>query len=115
MRLRNALLAATMLTLPAIPVAVHAQPLPGLYIGAGAGGNIMSDQTLKSVSIPGAFPVTPDGLVPLAAFTGGLTGLNPLGIRNNGSLGMGAGFSGEVSVGYGLGKISPYGGPRFEI
>jgi OOP family OmpA-OmpF porin len=44
MKLRNALLAATML---AAPVVVHAQPVDGLYIGAGAGGNILQDETIK--------------------------------------------------------------------
>ena len=47
MKLRNALLAATIL---AAPVAVSAQPVSGLYIGAGAGGNILQDESVRSLS-----------------------------------------------------------------
>ncbi len=47
MKLRNALLAATVL---AAPVAVHAQPIDGLYIGAGAGGNLLQDETVKRIT-----------------------------------------------------------------
>ncbi len=43
MKLRNALLAATML---AAPVAAFAQPVDGLYIGAGAGGNILQTEAV---------------------------------------------------------------------
>jgi OmpA-OmpF porin, OOP family len=45
MKLRIALLAATVL---AVPFAVHAQPVDGLYVGAGAGGNILQNETVKS-------------------------------------------------------------------
>ncbi len=38
MQLRSALLAATVL---ATPIAASAQPVTGLYVGAGAGVNIM--------------------------------------------------------------------------
>ena len=41
MKLRNALLAATIL---AAPAAAFAQPVDGLYIGAGAGGNILQTE-----------------------------------------------------------------------
>ena len=47
MKLRNALLAATVL---AAPIAVHAQPVDGLYIGAGAGGNLLQTETVKRIS-----------------------------------------------------------------
>ncbi len=47
MKLRNALLAATMM---AAPVAVSAQPVTGLYIGAGAGGNLLQNETVHSLS-----------------------------------------------------------------
>ncbi len=47
MKLRNALLAATVL---AAPFAVHAQPVDGLYIGAGAGGNILQNETVKRIA-----------------------------------------------------------------
>ena len=49
MKLRGALLAAGVL---ALPLAASAQPITGLYIGAGAGVNIMQDETVKIT--PGA-------------------------------------------------------------
>jgi len=74
MRLRSALLAATVL---AIPVAARAQPVSGLYLGAGAGVNIMQTEHIK----PSPALATPK-----------LKGeLNP-------------GFAGVGSVGYGLGN-----------
>jgi len=45
MQLRNVLLAATVM---ALPLAAQAQPVTGLYIGAGAGVNIMQDEPIKS-------------------------------------------------------------------
>ena len=45
MRMRSALLAATILS---IPVAVQAQPVNGLYVGAGAGFNYKQDQAFDS-------------------------------------------------------------------
>jgi outer membrane protein OmpA-like peptidoglycan-associated protein len=47
MKFRNALVAATIL---ALPVAAKAQPISGLYIGAGAGVNIMQDEHAKVTS-----------------------------------------------------------------
>jgi OOP family OmpA-OmpF porin len=44
MKFRNALVAATML---AVPFAANAQPVTGLYVGAGAGVNIMHDESAK--------------------------------------------------------------------
>ena len=55
MRLRNALLAATVLAAPfalTIP-AVHAQPVDGLYIAGGAGGNFLQNETVKSITANG--------------------------------------------------------------
>jgi hypothetical protein len=46
MQLRNVLLAATVM---ALPLAAQAQPVTGLYIGAGAGGNFMLNEPIKSV------------------------------------------------------------------
>ena len=46
MKLRSALLAATVLA--AAPIAAKAQAISGLYIGAGAGANFMQNETLKS-------------------------------------------------------------------
>ena len=51
MKLRSALLAATML---AIPFAANAQPVTGLYVGAGAGVNITQQRTGQEFIIPGA-------------------------------------------------------------
>ena len=45
MRLRNVLLAATVM---ALPLAAQAQPVTGLYIGAGGGVNIMLDEPITS-------------------------------------------------------------------
>jgi OOP family OmpA-OmpF porin len=45
MKLRSALLAATMMALPA---AAFAQPVDGLYVGAGAGYDYMQDQQVKN-------------------------------------------------------------------
>ena len=47
MKLRIALLAATVLV---APFAVHAQPVSGLYIAGGAGANLLQDTTVKHIS-----------------------------------------------------------------
>jgi len=44
MKFRNALVAATML---ALPIAAKAQPITGLYIGAGAGVDVMTNENFK--------------------------------------------------------------------
>ena len=54
MRVRNALLAATFL---ALPLAAQAQPISGLYIGAGAGVNLLQESDL-SVTGPAAVGAT---------------------------------------------------------
>jgi OOP family OmpA-OmpF porin len=46
MKCRNVLLAAAV---TALPMAAWAQPVTGLYVGAGAGVNIMQNETDKSV------------------------------------------------------------------
>ena len=46
MKFRNALVAATIL---ALPIAAKAQPISGLYVGAGAGINIMQDENIKAL------------------------------------------------------------------
>jgi outer membrane protein OmpA-like peptidoglycan-associated protein len=46
MRLNRALLAGSILSIPA---AAWAQPISGLYVGAGAGFNILQDQTIKYI------------------------------------------------------------------
>ena len=86
MKLRSALLAATVLA--AAPVAAKAQAISGLYIGAGAGADFMQDQTIKSTTFPqvAGVPVSAQNL------------------QGNRKVSMGAGFTGVVSVGYGLGN-----------
>jgi hypothetical protein len=96
MKIPNVLLAGTMMAAPAIAVA---QPVDG----AGVGGNIMSDQTLKSVTVPPALIPAVGGVIPRN------------GSRLNGHISMNGGFAGEMSVGYGFGQLPPYGGPRVEI
>jgi hypothetical protein len=93
MKLRSALLAATILA--AAPVAAKAQAISGLYIGAGAGANFMEDQTLKSVGFPER------AVAPANVFSAGSIG---------GNVRMDTGFIGVVSLGYGLGN-----GLRFEL
>ena len=86
MKLRSALLAATVL---AAPVAAKAEAISGLYIGAGAGANFLQDQSLNGVSYPQAtgrfFP-------------------NLRGLGNNSQIKTDTGFIGVASVGYGLGN-----------
>jgi outer membrane protein OmpA-like peptidoglycan-associated protein len=89
MKLRSALLAATVL---AAPVAAKAQAVSGLYIGAGAGANFMQDESLSRTSYPFR------GSAPLGSLTG------------SGNIHLDTGFVGVVSVGYGLGN-----GLRFEL
>ena len=81
MKLRSALLAATVL---AAPVAAKAEAVSGVYIGAGAGVNIMQDQYIKSVAFPQR------GI-----------GANT---RQSARVEMDPGFAGMASVGYGLGN-----------
>ncbi len=88
MKLRSALLAATVL---AAPVAAKAELVSGLYIGAGVGINIMHDETIKSVAYPNL-------------------GIGGIAVGNNARLQLDPGFAGLVSLGYGLGN-----GLRLEI
>ena len=48
MQLRSALLAATVL---ATPFAASAQPVTGLYVGAGAGVNVTQQENINGVSL----------------------------------------------------------------
>ncbi len=77
MSLRKALLAATVL---ALPVAAQAQPVTGLYVGAGAGVNWLNESDLK--------PQTPQ--VNAATGTGKAT--------------FSTGFVGVISLGWGFGN-----------
>jgi outer membrane protein OmpA-like peptidoglycan-associated protein len=85
MKLRSVLLAATVLALPAV---ASAQPIEGLYVGAGAGYNYLQD-----LDVTGAV-----GAVGSRVGTG------------SGHLSGEGGFVGSASLGYGLGN-----GLRLEI
>ena len=91
MKLRSALLAATVLA--AAPMAAKAQAISGLYIGAGAGANFMENETLRSIGYPNLS-------VPQSNIFGG----------SGGSVRLQDGFVGLASIGYGLGN-----GLRFEV
>jgi outer membrane protein OmpA-like peptidoglycan-associated protein len=92
MKLRSALLAATVLA--AAPIAAKAQAVSGLYIGAGAGVNFLQREPITSLSFTGAGPTNP------AAARGNL----PQSVRPS------VGLAGVLSIGYGLGN-----GLRFEL
>ncbi len=82
MKLRSALLAATVL---AMPFAASAQPVTGLYVGGGVGVNITTQENLKNLSS--------STLAPLGS-----------GIALTGNLKGSTGFAGVVSVGWGFGN-----------
>jgi outer membrane protein OmpA-like peptidoglycan-associated protein len=82
MKLRSALLAATVL---ALPFAASAQPVTGLYVGAGAGINVTQKEQIKSLTFTNL---------------GALSGTNSTSGNLNGS----AGFVGVLSLGWGLGN-----------
>ena len=90
MKLRNALLAATVL---AAPVAAFAQPVDGLYIGAGAGGNILQTEAVHNGP--------------------SRNGTQIAGFGHGTDLRFDAGPIVIASVGYGISSIVP--GLRFEI
>jgi len=73
MQLRNALLAATIM---ALPLAAQAQPVQGLYVGAGVGANFMQSESL---SLSGA-------------------------VGGSGQVSLHPGFAGVLSVGWGFGN-----------
>ncbi len=87
MKLRSALLAATVL---AAPIAAKAEAISGLYIGAGAGANWLQDEKIKSVGFPQAG-------IPQ-------TNLNVRGNNNGTRIKSDTGFVGLFSVGYGFGN-----------
>jgi outer membrane protein OmpA-like peptidoglycan-associated protein len=78
MRLRNALLAATIL---ALPVAAQAQPVSGLYVGGGIGVNVLQEADVELSRGMGATVAS-----------------------RNGSIEYDYGFAGVLSVGYGYGN-----------
>jgi len=85
MKLRSALLAATILV---APVAAQAEAISGLYIGAGAGANFLQNESIKSIRVPAG----------VAAAR--LSALN----FGNGSVRFNTGLATVASVGYGLGN-----------
>ncbi len=93
MKLRSALLAATVMV---APVAAKAQAINGLYIGAGAGANFMHDEKITGVAFPNI----------LGSTAGTVQGQR----INGGRVKLDTGFVGVASVGYGLGN-----GLRFEL
>ena len=94
MKFRSALLAATLLV---PPLAATAQPIPGPYVSAGLGANIMSDQKIRSITGP-AGTISPIN-----------TG------RLDGRISMNDGFAGMASAGWSFGPITSFGGPRVEL
>ena len=93
MSLRRALFAATMLVVPA---AASAQPVTGLYIGAGAGANFINNPEkwdLSGSAAPGNFGL-PNNVI----------------ITNAGKANFKTGWTGVVSIGWGFGN-----GVRAEI
>lgn len=97
---RKALLTTALAATPWLAVA---QPVDGPYVGGQAGGNVMSDQTLKSLIVPAPFLPAVGGVVPLS------------GQRADGHINMNGGFSGEISAGWGFGALTSFGGPRVEV
>lgn len=90
MKLRNALLVGSFL---ALPVAAMAQPVDGIYIGGGLGGDYVNTLNGKRL------------VLPLGSDRGAKTvPVNSANLQSNG------GFVGLASIGYGLGN-----GIRFEV
>ena len=87
MKLRSALLAATVLV---APVAAKAQAVNGLYVGAGVGANFLQNEHVNSIRFP-QLPGQPR-------------------VNNLGNIRFDTGFVGLGSVGYGLGN-----GLRLEV
>jgi outer membrane protein OmpA-like peptidoglycan-associated protein len=81
MQLRSTLLAATIL---AVPAATSAQPVTGLYVGAGLGVNITQKENVKAFDLPALLPGVP--------------------LASGGQLNGSTGFAGVVSVGWGFGN-----------
>jgi len=82
MQLRSALLAATVL---ATPFAASAQPVTGLYIGAGVGANFTQKESVNGAAV--GVPALLNGFV-----------------TTNGNIQGSAGFAGVMSVGWGFGN-----------
>jgi OmpA-OmpF porin, OOP family len=92
-RVRSALLAATVL---AVPIAAKAQPVTGLYVGAGAGVNFRQDEDVKGLTVVNG-PGT--GIV-LGSGFGGV----PLGVNTGLTKQYDVGAVGVISLGWGFGN-----------
>ena len=90
MKLRSALFAATIMAAPA----AMAEPVSGLYIGAGAGANWVQNQNINSITFPYQSVV----------LTQTQTGQSSIKVKSD------VGFIGVGSIGYGLGN-----GLRLEV
>lgn len=82
MQLRSALLAATLV---ATPIVASAQPVTGLYVGAGVGVNVEQQEQVKNLSFP--------SVAPLGS-----------GVSTSGHFSGSTGFAGVLSVGWGFGN-----------
>jgi outer membrane protein OmpA-like peptidoglycan-associated protein len=87
MQLRSALLAATVL---GTPIVASAQPVTGLYVGAGAGVNITQQENIRRAGIPTTIFSSTSGV--------------PLFGNGNGQLKGSTGFAGVASLGWGFGN-----------
>ncbi len=97
MKLRMALLAATVM---ACPIAARAQPISGLYIGAGGGLNVLDDEVVRAS--PGLH--TNSGK---AKFNDGVVGLGSIGYA------LGDGFRFEIEGNYRHNDLSRITGTSF--
>ena len=94
MRFRGALLTATVLAVA--PFAAHAQPVTGLYVGAGAGANFRQSQDVKGLEVVNG-PGT--GII-LGSGFGGV----PLGVNTGLTKDYDPGYVGVLSLGWGFGN-----------
>jgi len=99
MKLRNTLLAATIM---ALPVAAMAQPVTGLYVGGGMGYNYL-DNVNATLRAPAAAGLPNNGTGSGLSGNGGFVGIL------DGGWGFGNGFRAEVSGEY---RNNPMHGPR---
>jgi len=93
MRVPTALLVTTMLTVPCL---ASAQPVTGLYVGAGAGVNFRQDQDVKGLEVVNG-PGT--GII-LGSGFGGV----PLGVSTGLTKQYDVGYVGVISLGWGFGN-----------
>jgi len=103
MKLRNALLAATILAAPATALA---QPVSGIYVGLGAGANFMSQENISSIGFAPGFKGIPQGSSGSLSFNTGWL------VSGSAGWGFGNGLRVEAELAYrsnGLSSISAFG------